>query len=140
MAVWGLRWRSRRIVAQDCDVGGFMWDFHRTLRTEALPDGETVILVSLTDRTDFDMWRIIARSNNVIDLCTQDPGWEVDVYLTAPFAGLITLWMGNAVIHEAIDNKTIVLDGPRHLVGAVADWIPQSPMVNVRPADLAKNS
>lgn len=44
MAIWGVRWRSRRIKALNYDVGGFMRDFHRTLKTQGLPDGQTVFL------------------------------------------------------------------------------------------------
>jgi len=133
MAVWGLRWRSRSIVAQDCDVGGFMWDFHRTLRTQSLPDGETVILVQITDRTELDTWWMIA-NGDVVDLCTKDPGHEVDVYITASLEHLIALWMGDVGVQAATDAKTIFLDGPRHLVNSAQDWISQSPLVDVRPA------
>jgi DNA-binding HxlR family transcriptional regulator len=134
MAIWGLRWRSRRIVAQDCDIGGFMWDFHRTLKTEGLPDGETVILVHITDRTDLNTWWMIA-NDDIVDLCTEDPGHDVDVYITASLEHLISLWMGDVGIRDAIDAKTIFLDGPTHLVKQAQDWVPQSPLVDVRPAE-----
>ena len=135
MAVWGWRWRSRNIVAQDCDVGGFMWDFHRTLKTEGLPDGETVILVQISDRTDLNRWWLIA-NRDVVDLCPEDPGHDVDIYITASLQHLIALWMGDVGIQDAIDAKTVFLDGPRHLINTAQDWISQSPMVGVQPADL----
>lgn len=135
MAVWGWRWRSRNIVAQDCDVGGFMWDFHRTLKTEGLPDGETVILVQISDRTDLNRWWLIA-NGDAVDLCLEDPGHDVDIYITASLQHLIALWMGDVGIQDAIDAKTVFLDGPRHLMNTAQDWISQSPMVGVQPADL----
>lgn len=134
MAIWGLRWRSRSILAKDYDVGGFMWDFHRTLKTESLPDGETVFQVQITDRTDLNQWWVIAK-DDVVDLCPEDPGHDVDVYITASFEHLIAFWMGDLRIHDAIAAKAVYLDGPRHLVSSVQDWIPLSPLVDVRPAN-----
>ena len=136
MAVWGMRWRKRSIAAQDCDVGGFMWDFHRTLNTESLPDGETVILVQISDRSDLDKWWVVA-NGDAVDLCPEDPGHEVDVYLTATLANLIALWLGDVQVQVAVDDQTIFLDGPRHLINIAQDWMAQSPLVGVRPASSA---
>ena len=133
MAIWGMRWRKRSIAAQDCDVGGFMWDFHRTLNTEGLPDGETVILVQISDRTDLSMWWVIANSESV-DLCPTDPGHDVDLYLTATLANLVALWLGDVGVREAVEAKTIFLDGPRHLTNTAQDWMARSPLVAVKPA------
>lgn len=133
MAIWGMRWRKRSIAAQDCDVGGFMWDFHRTLNTEGLPDGETVILVQISDRTDLNTWWVIANGESV-DLCPTDPGHNVDVYLTATLANLVALWLGDVGVREAVEAKTVFLDGPRHLTNTAQDWMAQSPLVGVKPA------
>ena len=133
MAVWGMRWRKRSIAAQDCDVGGFMWDFHRTLNTEGLPDGETVILVKISDRTDLNTWWVIANGDTV-DLCPENPGHDVDVYITASFANLVALWLGDVGIRDATDTGAIFFDGHKHLINSAQDWISQSPFVGVRPA------
>jgi DNA-binding HxlR family transcriptional regulator len=137
MAVWGMRWRKRSIAAQDCDVGGFMWDFHRTLNTAGLPDGETVILVQISDRTELNSWWVIA-NGDAVDLCVEDPGHDVDVYLTATLAHLIALWLGDVGVQSAVDDKSIYLDGPRHLLNTVQDWMAQSPLVGVKPANAAQ--
>lgn len=134
MAVWGLRWRSRSIVAQDYDVGGFMWDFHRTLKPQGLPGGQIVILVQISDRADLNKWWLIV-NDNTIDLCTDDPGHAVDIYITAPLTDLIDIWMGDVKIQTAIDDQRIFLDGPLSLVNTAADWFSQSPMIDIRPVE-----
>lgn len=131
MAVWGMRWRKRSIAAQDCDVGGFMWDFHRTL--SGLPDGETVILVQISDRSKLDTWWVIV-NGDAVDLCPTDPGHDVDIYLTAPLANLIAIWPGDLTLREATEAKMAFLDGPRHLITSAQDWIAQSPLVDVQSA------
>lgn len=131
MAIWGMRWRKRSIAAQDCDVGGFMWDFHRTLNTKGLPDGETVMLVHISDRTDLNTWWVII-NEHVVDLCPADPGHEVDIYITAPLEDLIALWLGDVTVRQAMDAKSIFVEGPRHLVASAQDWMAQSPLVGIQ--------
>ena len=53
LSKWGLHWARRQIKDEDIDVAGFMWDFHRTLNTGELPDGETVISVHFPDQSDY---------------------------------------------------------------------------------------
>ena len=78
MATWGLKWARRRLSEEDLDTGSFMWDFHRTLNTAELPDGETVFSVHLSDVPDYQNWWLIAEQGTV-DLCTDDPGREIDL-------------------------------------------------------------
>lgn len=134
MAIWGMRWRSRRLAAQDCDVSSFMWDFHRTLKTQGLPDGETVILVQISDRAELDRWWMIAHGD-AVDLCVDDPGHEVDIYITTTLEHLISLWMGDMGIGQATEAGALFLDGPKHLMNRAQDWFSQSPLVGVARAE-----
>jgi DNA-binding HxlR family transcriptional regulator len=133
MAIWGLKWRRRRIGGEDYDIGGFMWDFHRTLNTEALPDGETVFYVNYTDRDSYQRWWLVANGNTV-DLCFDDPGREVDLYLTTSLDCLIAVWMGDTSVKEALEANTVVIEGAPHLMRTAANWFPRSPLADVRPA------
>ncbi len=130
MAIWGMRWRSRTLAAQDCDVSSFMWDFHRTLKTEGLPEGETVIEVQISDRSELNKWWMIA-TGDMVDLCLEDPGHDVDVYLTTSLEQLVSIWMGEVEIKQAIKTGGVFLDGPKYLINTAQDWISQSPLVGV---------
>ncbi|MBZ0218597.1 MAG: helix-turn-helix transcriptional regulator [Fimbriimonadaceae bacterium] len=133
MAIWGLRWRRRRIGEEDYDTSGFMWDFHRTLNTEALPDGETVFYVKYTDRDTYFRWWLIA-NGNVVDLCLEDPGREVDLYLTTSLDCLIAVWMGDTSVKDAVAANTVLIEGAPHLVRTASSWFPRSHLADVRPA------
>ncbi|WP_169545792.1 winged helix-turn-helix transcriptional regulator [Sneathiella aquimaris] len=132
MAVWGLRWRRRRIGEEDYDISGFMWDFHRTLNADALPDGNTVLYVKFKDHDSYSRWWVVARENTV-DLCMDDPGLEVDVYLTSSLDCLISVWMGDATVKDALELGTMTIEGMPHLIRTAANWFPQSPLSKVRP-------
>ncbi len=132
MSRWGLRWARRRIRDEDLDAGSFMWDFHRTLKTEELPDGETVISVNFNDIETHNRWWLVARDNTV-DLCTDDTGKDVDLYISSSLAGLAEVWMGDVPIRDAMDEEGVMVTGSSHLKRTISSWIPQSRYAKVRP-------
>lgn len=135
MATWGLRWARRRICDEDIDIGGFMWDFHRTLQTDELPDGETVMFVKLLDAQNYDTWWLVA-NGGVVELCTDDPGKDVDLYLTSSSSTLIEIWMGDIPVRTAIDSRDLMLTGANHLIRSAVRWFPRSSMSDIRPERL----
>ncbi|MYM63420.1 helix-turn-helix domain-containing protein [Pseudomaricurvus sp. HS19] len=127
LARWGLRWARDHMCNADLDAGSFMWDFHRTLKTDELPEGETIFCVIL----DGVKWWLIA-GQEVVDLCNEDPGREVDIYLTGSLPVLAELWMGDSGVGEAIRDKTLLVSGSSHLTRTIARWFPRSSYADVR--------
>ncbi len=132
MSKWGLRWARRRMNEEDLDVGTFMWDFHRTLNTAELPDGETVFSVSFQGLDAHSKWWLVA-NGDVVDLCTDDPGKEVDLYISAPLAALAEVWMGDYEVSAAIKDEEIHLTGAAYLMRTATQWFPKSRYADVRP-------
>ncbi len=128
LAVWGLRWARDQLCDADLDAGSFMWDFHRTLNVTELPEGETVFCVILDNKK----WWLIA-SEKVVELCNDDPGREVDLYLAASLTTIAELWMGDASIASAIKEKRLTLSGSAHLSKTITHWFPKSHYAEVRP-------
>lgn len=133
---WGLRWARRRIAEEDIDVAGFMWDFHRTLKTDELPDGETVFCVNFSDVSEHSKWWLIARGDTV-DLCTDDPDKDVDIYISGSLQTLVEVWMGDRDIKAAVKSEELLLTGADHLRRSASHWFPKSMYADVRPAELS---
>lgn len=132
MSKWGLRWARRRMNQEDLDVGTFMWDFHRSLNTSELPDGETVFSVSFTGLNAHSNWWLVA-NENVVDLCSDDPGKDVDLYISTTLPALAEIWMGDTDVHAAIKSDDLLLTGATYLVKSASDWFPKSRYSDVRP-------
>ena len=131
MSKWGLRWARRRIIDEDIDVAGFMWDFHRTLNTDELPDGETVIAVNFPEQEKYSKWWLLI--DNDVDLCTDDPGKNVDLFLTSALADMVEVWMGDCDPLSAIREERIMLTGADYLLNSAKRWFPRSRYADVRP-------
>lgn len=46
-----------------------------------------------------------------MDICTQDPGHEVDLWLTATLKTLVEIWLGHRTLDAARADDTLRLDG-----------------------------
>ena len=138
MSKWGLRWARRKIRDEDLDAGSFMWDFHRSVKSDELPDGETVISVTLADVETHPRWWLIAQEGD-IDLCTDDPGKEVDIYLHAELADIASIWMGDVCVREALSQDRLKATGSQHLMRTISSWFPQSRYAGVRPKRMLAN-
>ena len=132
MARWGLRWARRRLDEEDLDVGGLMWDFHRTLRVAELPDGQTTFCITMPELESSERWWIVA-NDGVVDLCTDDPGKEVDLYITGSLPTLAAVWMGDRSVSTCVKQEELTLVGASYLVKSASQWFPTSAYAEVRP-------
>jgi len=121
LAVWGMRWAREKMEADDMDVSILMFDIQRRIDTTALPDGETVLCFNFTDLETFGRWWLVCRDPEV-DLCYEDPGKDVDCYVTGSSRDLIGVWMGDVPLSKALKSEIIQLTGERHLCRAFPRW------------------
>lgn len=122
LAVWGMRWARDEMDPRDHDVSFLMFDIQRRIDTTAFPDGETVVCFLITDaKKPFRRWWLICRGADV-DLCYEDPGKDVDCYVTATAADLIGTWMGDVPLPVALKSEMIQVSGERQVCRAFAKW------------------
>jgi DNA-binding HxlR family transcriptional regulator len=121
LAVWGMRWARDKMDADDLDVTFLMFDIQRRIDTAALPDGETVLGFTFTDKDSFGHWWLVCRDTEV-DLCYADPGKDVNCYISGASCDLIGVWMGDLPLAKALQSQAIQLIGERHLCRAFPKW------------------
>ncbi len=122
LAVWGMRWARDEMAPDDLDVSFLMFDIQRRIDTAALPEGETVLCFQVSDVTKpFRRWWLIIQGDEV-DLCYQDPGKDVNLYVTAKAANLIGVWMGDIPLSKALAAGSIQISGERSLCRSFPRW------------------
>jgi DNA-binding HxlR family transcriptional regulator len=129
MARWGLRWARDQLCDSDLDAGTFMWDFHRSITPDALPDGRTVMCVIFDDAAGQKWWVVV--SGETVDLCNDDPGFEVSVYLSSSLKTMAKVWLGEVSPVDAHRDKLLHVTGERHLTRSLDRWFPRSHYKNV---------
>jgi len=125
LAVWGMRWARDEMEDSDLDVTFLMFDVQRNIVTDELPGGEVVLCFQFPDLDVFARWWIVCNGPEV-DLCYQDPGKDVDTYVTATSRDMIDIWMGDLRIDQARAADRLALIGEPAICNRFRRWFPLS--------------
>ena len=121
LAVWGMRWTRGQLSDDELDVEFLMRELQRRIQTEQLPDGETIICLIFDELPKHKSWWLIV-NNGAVDVCTEDPGKEVDLFIHSSVRTLAEVWEGSLDIRTALYNELIKVHGLRHLINTLPNW------------------
>jgi hypothetical protein len=116
-----MRWARGQLTDDELDVEFLMREVQRRLQTEHLPDGETVICFIFDELTEHTTWWLLV-DGDVVDLCTEDPGKDVDLYVNSSVRTMVEVWEGDLDMRTALRNGSIKAHGLRHLIRTMPDW------------------
>jgi len=130
LGVWGTRWIGE-LGDRDLDPKLLMWDMHRNIDHDAAPDGRTVVQFRFPDQVANarDWWLVITGGD--ADVCDVDPGYAVDVTVTASLRRLVEVWLGNLAWSDALRGGTVEVYGPDTLRRALPGWFTLSRFASV---------
>ena len=134
VAIWGQRWARGQMTDEELDVELLMWDIHRRIQTKSLPDGETVLAFNFSDLDKYKSWWLVV-SRDDVDLCTQDPGKDVDLYISTDLRTMAEVWQGDTDLKTALAGERILATGSTQLIRSMADWFGLCVYADVRPAE-----
>lgn len=134
LGFWGTRWIGQ-LGDEDLDPKLLLWDMHRNVDRDAVPDERTVVQFSFPEQParTRDWWLVITSGGT--DVCDVDPGYAVTVTVTATLRGMTRVWRGDLGWSDALRSGTVKVGGPEVLRRAVPAWFTLSPFAAVpRPA------
>ena len=130
MAAWGSKWVRRRLSADDLDAGLLMWDVRRTMDPSRFPDRRVVVQFQFADApAGKRVWWLVSH-DGVIDLCLEDPGFDVDVVVAAPLYVMTAIWMRDIPFHEARRSLGLTITGKRDLCRDFPEWLGASALAH----------
>lgn len=124
MGNWAQRWlREDLTLPENQDPDVLMWDIRRTITKTAVPTQGRYVA-----QFDYDgvpvsrrrYWLVFDDGDN--DLCVKDPGYDVDLYVSAHIRTMIEVWLGHVPIAEARRTEALRLDGSRKDIEAFEAW------------------
>lgn len=124
---WGVRWMTQ-LGEVDLDPHLLMWDVHRNIDLDAVPDGRTVIAFDFTDVDGRarDWWVVITDRHDV-DLCDFDPGYEVTIRARSSLRTMVLIWRGDISWRAALKDDSLALEGSHQTCSALPYWLRLSP-------------
>jgi DNA-binding HxlR family transcriptional regulator len=129
---WGQRWVNHTIGPADVDPQLLLWDMHRRVHLDRLPEQRIVVQFDFRGVRQQSYWLILERPEPSV--CLHDPGFGIDLLVTAEVVARHRVWLGHLALAEAIDQRLITVDGPADLVSAFPTWLALNAFAGVRPA------
>jgi DNA-binding HxlR family transcriptional regulator len=126
--VWGQRRIESSLSLQHLDVNLLMWDMRRNLNTTPMPAQRSVVEFVYPELPAAQRrWWLIVDPENGVDLCSIDPGFDVDLYVSVDLRSMTAIWLGLDTVRVAVANQRMILTGSRQLATSMQTWLGLSP-------------
>lgn len=132
---WGQRWIKSEVSLQQLDVNLLMWDMRRGLNLDPLPKRRSNIQFRYPELppSTRSWWLLIdPGSHEQVDLCSIDPGFDVDLYVSTDLRTMTAIWMGQDSVAAAKSADRLILTGDSHLEQSIGTWLALSPFASER--------
>jgi DNA-binding HxlR family transcriptional regulator len=133
VGTWGQRWLETEASLENLDPDLLMWDMRRNINPVPMPRRRNTIQVIFTDLKEARRnWWLIVQPDQEVDLCSVDPGFDVDLYLSTNLRTMTEIWMGYTTIARAKEQGRLIITGNRQLEVDLASWLSLSPFARVK--------
>jgi DNA-binding HxlR family transcriptional regulator len=120
LVVWGANWAFGDPTPEDLDPVLLMWWMRNRVRVDQLPEHRVVVQFDFYGAATVSFWLILTQSD--VTICLTDPGYEVNVLVTADLATYFKLWAGRISYREALNDYGVRVEGIPRLVRAFPTW------------------
>jgi DNA-binding HxlR family transcriptional regulator len=126
--IWGQRWVAADLSLQRLDVSLLMWDMRRNLDPTPMPKRRCVIQFLYPELSPAQRsWWLLVGPDIGVDLCSVDPGFDVDLYVSTDLRTMTAIWMGVETVSSAQRAERLYLSGDRQLATDMQTWLGLSP-------------
>lgn len=126
------KWANRHIDAdvtlENLDARLLMWNMRRKIRTtDWSAVRHTVVQFTYPELPpDQQSYWLVAKPGSYVDLCSDDPGHDVDLYVTADLKAMTSAWIGFTSLTAELARGNISLIGDRTLAQTMSTWMVRS--------------
>ena len=120
LRVWGEAWAFGEPTPEELDPVLLMWWMRRRVNIALLPEQRIVVQFNFHGAAKVSFWLILTRAD--VTICLTDPGYEINVLVTADLAAYYKLWAGRINYLHALRDFNIQIDGTPSMVRAFPDW------------------
>lgn len=126
---WGVRWALAEPKPEELDPALLLWWMHRRINLDLLPRQRVVVQFNFHGRRGKTLWLVLKPGD--ASVCRDDPGFDVDLLVTADIAAFYHVWLGRITLAEAMDHRLVQIDGPPALIRAFPRWLQLSRFADV---------
>jgi DNA-binding HxlR family transcriptional regulator len=120
LRAWGETWAFSDPTPDELDPFLLMWWLRNRVEVERLPERRIVAQFDFHGAATISFWLILTKAD--VTLCLTDPGYDINVLVTADLAALYKVWGGRISYQEALNADDVRVDGIPSLVRAFPQW------------------
>lgn len=117
---WGEKWAFGEPTNEELDPVLLMWWLHNRADRTQLPAYRVVVEFDFKGSRPVSFWLVLTRED--VSLCLTDPGYEVNLLVTADLAVFFKLWAGRIGYQEALRIYNVSVEGVPGLTRAFPNW------------------
>jgi DNA-binding HxlR family transcriptional regulator/putative sterol carrier protein len=122
MGKWGMRYSFDSMLDEELNASALVRDFAVMLKLEALPTGGCTFQFNIQGNNEKITKFIILRDGHT-QVCDDNPGNEVDVYLTADKIVFGAIWYGKLDVTTACNRGELKLVGHSFYIDSISKWL-----------------
>ncbi|WP_275789629.1 winged helix-turn-helix transcriptional regulator [Pararhizobium gei] len=125
---WAHRNVDSEVTLENLDARLLMWNMRRKVDSAALPRSKrSVIEFTYPELSkDVQSYWLIAKPGTPVDLCSIDPGYDVDLFVSADLKAMTSAWMGLSSLNAEIERGKISLLGDAAIAASIEQWLVRS--------------
>lgn len=128
LGFWGQRWVESKLSLKNLDPSLLMWDMRRFLDPRPLPKQRCCIHFVYSDVTPKSQnWWLVIEVDGSVDLCSADPGYDIDLLVSGSLRAMTSIWMGLTTVAEEARNRSLEIDGNPAIKSSMQEWLGLSP-------------
>ena len=119
---WGQKWIDKKQSLKNLDASFLMWNMRRKLRPTPLPDRRTVIQFLYPELpVSRRYYWLVVEPHGEVDLCSVDPGFEVDLYVATDLRTMTAIWLGVTTLEK--ERARVRFTGTRDAAREMQTWL-----------------
>jgi DNA-binding HxlR family transcriptional regulator len=119
LLTWGATWAFGDPSPEELNSVLLMWWIQNRISHDALPPQRIVVQFDFYGAEAVTYWLLLSRED--VTLCMTDPGYEINVLVTADLATFFKLWLGRIRYAEAL-NDGLQVEATPQLVRDFPTW------------------
>lgn len=124
LLTWGTRWAFGEPEDEELDPVLLMWWMRGRMQVDELPQPRVLLQFDFTGASADRFWLILTKED--VSICLTEPGFDLDVLVTADLATFYQIWLGRVSYFDALSTNLIQVDAIPSLAKALPTWFAYS--------------
>jgi DNA-binding HxlR family transcriptional regulator len=131
LGVWGQHWTRRELAENEVDLGLLIWSLEKSVNASAFGKDRAVVRLEFGDQPPSKALWWFVNSKTSCELCLENPGFEVDLYVNCALPDMIRVIRGDIQLARALEDGALELHGTLHARQTFRDWLNLSALSKV---------